>query len=679
MNRFLPILFHALFATVLAIVFGLPVSSQPVVAPTPETAGSPRGDNWGPYNITNSWEMGYRFHSVDGNIGKYRSDINFGNGIRLLGGTLGVHSRSGKGKWLDELLLDIRGIGNDPYQFSSLRMQKNALYRYDLLWRSSEYVNPAATFVPGSQILATNRQLQDHDLTLFPQSRLRFRVGYSNNAQTGPGVFTGQWFDSRGDEYAYWGDVRRAQREYRLGGDLEWRKMKLSVTRGWELFKDDTASAGIPVDPSGTNLTDRNSLSFLRRDEPVRGRTPFWRLNLHTDATATFTVQGKFTHSDGQRDFVFDEFARGTDRFGSGRNRQVLLSGTGGRVVTTGYLTLGWRPTPQWTLTNQSGYSHSRMEGDGRYSELNNGTAGAALVAFQQLEIRNISNTSEAIWQPRKWVGLFGNYHFSERRIRSAEALDLELPSALRPIEQFNQLRAGTGGIRLQPLKPLRISLSGEVGRNDRPFYQTSDKDYHAWNARVQYRVPKFNLASDFRSFTNTNSASLFIHSSAGRSWSATGGWSPRPGVQFDAGYSYLHLDTLSGLAYFANFELVESDKAYYLSNIHSIHAGVQVQIRKRVDLYAGYVRTQDRGDGRALATATAPQAVLRVAETAPFFAGAQVFPVAYQAPLARVSVVLHRNLRWNFGWQYYDYAETLLAGQNYSAHTGYVSLSYSF
>jgi hypothetical protein len=41
--------------------------------------------------------------------------------------------------------------------------------------------------------------------------------------------------------------------------------------------------------------------------------------------------------------------------------------------------------------------------------------------------------------------------------------------------------------------------------------------------------------------------------------------------------------------------------------------------------------------------------------------------------------VVLHRNLRWNAGWQYYDYSERLLRLQDYSAHTGYVSLSYSF
>jgi len=663
---------------VAALVLANQAVAQPTVAPTPETAGSPRGDNWGEYNITNSWEMGYRFHSVDGNTGKYRSDVNFGNGVRLLGGSLGVHSRNGRGKLFDELLLDVQGIGNDPYQLSSFRLQKNSLYRYDLLWRSNEYFNPSLTVAGGNHLLATNRQLQDHDFTLLPQSKARLRIGFSNNGQNGAGLWTGQWFDTRGDEYTYLADLRRTQREYRIGGDLEWRRVKLSVTRGWESFKDDTRF-GRPLLAAGANLVDRNTLTSFRRDEPVRGRTPYWRVHLHSEAAASFTVQGRLTHSDGQRDFVFDEFAQGTDRLGSERNRQVLLSGRGRRPVTTGHLTFSWRPSPQWTLTNQTGYYKSRMDGEGRYSELNNGNTGMTLVSFQSLGIRTISNTSDASWQPQKWVGVFGNYHFSERWIQSTELLEVELPSGSKPNEQVNRMHSGTGGVRLQPVKPLRISFSAEAGRNDKPFYPTSDKDFHALNARAQYRLAKYNISADYRSFNNSNSTSLFVHSSVGRSWSANGGWTPRAGVQLDAGYSYIHLDTLTGLAYFANFAQVDGDRSYYVSNLHTIHAGIQVRAKKRVDIYGGFVRTQDRGDGRSVANQPARPEFLLNPATVSQFAGVQVFPVSYQSPLFRLSVVLHRNLRWNAGWQYYDYTEKFLKLQDYTAHTGYVSLSYSF
>jgi len=37
-----------------------------VVAPTPETVGTARGENAGGYNITNSFDTGYRFADIGG-------------------------------------------------------------------------------------------------------------------------------------------------------------------------------------------------------------------------------------------------------------------------------------------------------------------------------------------------------------------------------------------------------------------------------------------------------------------------------------------------------------------------------------------------------------------------------------------------------------------------------------
>src|SRR5829696_8491418 len=135
--------------------------AQPTIAPTEPLTGSRRGQDVDGYNVTNSFELGYRWRNVDGNLGKYRSDVNFGNGIRLLGSTLTVHSKEGHGKYFDELLLNTQGLGADPYQFSSLRIQKNSIYRYDLLWRQNDYYNPALPIAAGQHLLDTSRKLQD--------------------------------------------------------------------------------------------------------------------------------------------------------------------------------------------------------------------------------------------------------------------------------------------------------------------------------------------------------------------------------------------------------------------------------------------------------------------------------------------------------------------------------------
>src|SRR5215471_15679008 len=162
--------------------------AQPVVAPTTEQVGSARGENKGDYNITNSFETGYRWSIVDGSLPEYRSVVNFGNGLRLLSSSLSVDSKDGHGKYFDQILLNTIGLGNDPYQNATLRIQKNSLYRYDLTWRLNAYYNPGLTVAGGLHRMDTVRRLQDHELTLLPQSHYRFRVGYSRNTQDGPAL-----------------------------------------------------------------------------------------------------------------------------------------------------------------------------------------------------------------------------------------------------------------------------------------------------------------------------------------------------------------------------------------------------------------------------------------------------------------------------------------------------------
>ena len=87
----------------------------------------------------------------------------------------------------------------------------------------------------------TRRRLQDHDLTLLPQSHFKFHLGYSRNDQTGPALSTVQEFDASGLAYPVFMDVRREWNEYRLGADAEFAGFKFTVLRRWDFYKDDSA------------------------------------------------------------------------------------------------------------------------------------------------------------------------------------------------------------------------------------------------------------------------------------------------------------------------------------------------------------------------------------------------------------------------------------------------------
>jgi hypothetical protein len=229
----------------------------------------------------------------------------------------------------------------------------------------------------------------------------------------------------------------------------------------------------------------------------------------------------------------------------------------------------------------------------------------------------------------------------------------------------------------------LTINLDGEVARANHPLTPISDKNYHAINGRVEYRVKRLQLSTTYRQVYNLNPPLSFSNfSSHSRQYSANASWAPKNWFSVDASYTKLHLDTLDGLAFFAGpigsrSTLQTGDSSVYVSNIHGANLGVRFGIKKRADLWVGYSITKDTGDGRATAVpVTLGDPILAL------LSSVQTFPLTYQSPLARLSIKITPKLRWNAAYQFYGYGEQfhiLGYDQNYHAHTGYTSVLWSF
>ncbi|MBV8818209.1 MAG: hypothetical protein JO022_07610, partial [Acidobacteriaceae bacterium] len=194
-----------------------------------------------------------------------------------------------------------------------------------------------------------------------------------------------------------------------------------------------------------------------------------------------------------------------------------------------------------------------------------------------------------------------------------------------------------------------------------------------ALNARVQYKYKNLLVAATVQSSYKFTPVSLSAYSSEARTYTASGSWTPREWLSFDAGYSRLHVYSLGGIAYFANSQLVQGDSSLYLSNINAVNLDMRLGWKKRVDFFVGFNRVQDVGDGRAnpLGSGTA--------STLTLFQAAQTFPMHFDSPQGRISVRLSERLRWNLGYQYYGYREKFYLSQGYRANTGYSSLTFSF
>ncbi len=648
--------------------------AQTVVAPTPETVGSARGKNWDDYNITNSFEVGYRFADVSGNDGKYRSDENYRNGVRLLSGSFSANSKDGHGWLFDEILLNTQGLGGDPYESASLRIQKNRLYRYDMLWRLDEYYNPALSIDNGSHFRNTSHRLLDNDFVLFPQSKIQFRLGYSRNDQDGPALSTVQLFNARGDIFTPFMNVKRIYNEYRIGNDIEVAGFKFTWMRAWNNFREDsTYLAGADL---GQNPTDNNTLQSLYRADPLHGNSPLWRGNLHGERKL-WALNARITYVGAQRNYAQDETAIGFNP--SAINLQTLVSGSASRPTTAGDFSISFFPTERISIVNNTSVYTTRISGDSAFLQVNNALEAQNLLFFQFLGIRTITNSTDITFRISPMVSLFGGYHYSTREIRSIENLsfpDFPGPPAGVAYNQNDHVNSGVGGIRVKPWKPVTISLSGELSRSDRPFTPIADRNFHSLNGRVQYKAKSLLLSAAYREQYNTNSITLSVHSSHARDYLFNASWSNK-WVTFDAGYSKLHLDSVSGIDFFAASQFLQGLNSVYISNVHAGNVGARFVLSKRVDLYAGYTITRDAGDGRST-----PAPVGVTDPTVLLLAPAQTFPLSFQSPQARLSVSLRQKLRWNLGWQLYNYHEDFqlfVVSQNYHAHTGFTSILWSF
>jgi len=664
------------------------LKAQQVAAPTPEQVGPARGENTGNYNITQSFEIGYRWSLVGGDLGEYRSDVNYGNGLRLLGSNFTMNSKDGHGHYFDSILVNTIGLGNDPYQAATLRIEKNGLYRYDMLWRLNDYYNPGLTVAGGTHLMDTSRRMQDHDLTLLPLSPVRFRVGYSRNTQTGPALSTAQEFDANGSGLPVFSNVRRQWNEYRLGADVDYAGFKFTVLRRWSFFKDDTPFSALGAAAAGT-AADQTVLQTFNRSEPIHGRNPGWLGNLFTNRKY-WAMNARISYVTGKNDFAQDESATGIGVLGAAANRQIVVSGNAERPMLAADLNLSLFPTSRLSIVNNTSVSSLRISGPSIYSEVDTGIDLGTTVNFRYLGDRLVTNSTDLNYRVTDWIGFFAGYGYTARLVRTIE--DFSIPafnvSSNNLYETSNHMHTGRIGVRIRPVKPLTIALNGEISHADNPLTPVSEGNFHTLGGRVSYRARKLQLSTSYGEVYNIGApGSVTTFSSHSRNYSANASLAPNNWFSLDASYMKLHLDTVTGLQLFAGLnrsQLQTGFSSFYISNVHAANLGARFAIAKRADLYIGYTITKDTGDGPG--TGLTGVISTNPPDTAPVVAGllasVQTFPLSYQSPLARVSFRISSKVRWNAGWQFYNYSElfhVFAFNQNFHANTGYTSILWAF
>lgn len=720
-----------------------PSPPKPATAPTQSAAPSENGEEAGAYTITSSVEIGYRGLSVDGNLNKYQSDLNYKAGPRLFDSSFHAQAKPGEGGPFDSLLVTTSGWGSDPNGQMRISVEKSEWYRFEGSYRRFKYfralnniANPnyrtascptcrtTETFA-GQHSYDTRQQVGDFDLVILPKNeRVRFNVGFSPSRYSGPAFTTWHY---GGDDFMFLSNSRYRANDFRVGADWKLGPVDFSFQQGLRRFRDDTTiderSVNLGVNPTATNAF----LTSMSRQQPVRGSVNHSRFSAHTLLAKKLDITGRFIYSSAKTNFDYVETVTGvnfntriTNIPGAISPPNLLpfgqwdFNGSAKRPNSLGDFGVTYLATDKLRLSNTFRVETFQITGGVFYNGLfnltrTNGTGAVSLrpsgAASELTKYRKFLNTTEADYQfdPRfsaRFGYRYGSRHV-ERYFSGANFANNGAPPLASSAEEHdNHTNTFFGGIKARPVKGWTLAFDAERGTSDNVFTRTGNYDYWNIRARSRYAMTRnLRLNVAFIARDNSNPAEVdqsgtsvsltdFGVDVKSRVFTSSVDWTANESLSFSAGYNYHWQNSDAVIQYAFNATCPPPVPG----NTNSCITGNSLYFVRNhyfnFDTVAQpfrrvtlYAAYRINKDLGQGDRISAPLNNLLVTS----------YPMSYQSPEGRVAIRLNRWLDWNLGYQYYNYNESRLADynfgtfivsprpQNYHAHLPYTSLRIYF
>jgi hypothetical protein len=369
----------------------------------------------GNYNLKQSIEIGYRWTDFAGNQDVFDTFLNLHQGPRLVGQTLEMRPLTRGVGLFDNFYLTSFGYGGDPNNFSMLRVSKDKWYNFNASFRRDQNYwnynllanplnpassNPAVPIVQSPHRMATIRRMSNVNLTLLPQSRVRFRLGYYRNISDGP------TFSSfhEGTDALIFQDWKQTLNSYQIGVDFRLApRTQVSYDQFFQYFKGDTSyldqnltyqlSNGTPVDlgliyDTANNSPCRNPITnpsttpptvsstcnaFLAysRSGPMRTKYPTEQVTFQSSSIQNLDMSGRFVYNSSDTNIVdSSEFFQGY----VSRTSQLQFAVTGPaqakRVSVSTDFAATYHVTPKFRLVEEFRFWNYRIPGQYVSTEL---------------------------------------------------------------------------------------------------------------------------------------------------------------------------------------------------------------------------------------------------------------------------------------------------------------------
>jgi hypothetical protein len=605
--------------------------ATPAAAPTPETT------------VTGSLDLGYRFNSVGGSLDTYRSVVDMGSGVRLLGLDLTIESAARK--WFDRIDVRGSGWGGDPYTTAHVDATRHDWYRFNFDYRDVAYFNFLPSFADptiGSGIFLdqqsfdSHRRMMDFELELLPGHWIVPYVGYSHDSGFGTGITD---FVNGINSYPVEDRPRDSTNNYRGGVRLELKKFHVTLEQGGTTFKDDqqvftsTQNFGNNTSPL---LGEQLNLTSLTQAYGVRGDSIYSKAVLIANPTPWLDLFGEFLYSRPDTSVNYSQYNVGqfadlaTLLFYT--TELDLLNAAAKQPHTTARLGFEIRPMRRlrviesWTTDRLHSASSGILN-----QQILTPAMTTLLNSFTDLMVMNYNREQvDALFDLTSRITLRGGYRYEWGDGLTDGAL---ISGSATETGQLKR-QVGLGGVSYRALAGLSFSVDFEGSGGDRAYFRTSLQDYQKARIQARYRVrPSLVFSAGFSVLSNQNPNPAVNYSFLSRDNSASVTWTPNNSKRITVTGEYTRATMRSDITYIVPQDFTTAN-SIYRDNVHEASALVNLVIP---------------GFG-----ANGP----RLSAGGSLFRSSGSRPTEFYQPTMRFTTPPYKRMSWYGEWRYYGFAE---------------------
>src|ERR1022692_2742816 len=685
----------------------------------------------GGYLIHQSIELGYRSTDISGSGNMYDTLVNLQQGPRFLDETLSMQSQAHQGFLFDNLYLNSFGWGGDPNNALRLRADKGKWYNLQGSFRRDQsfsdfdlLANPLnpSTSTPTIQaqnsphLFDTVRRMSDFDLTLLPQSRVSFRLGFSHNNMTGPSYSS----IHEGTEALFLQDWNTTMNSYRMGVDFRIApRTVFSYDQFLDYYKGDTdyqldpinqafvpttpvssVSLGLSIDTVNKEpcavLTGQTSLivngtltnvtcsaySSYMRNQRIRTSTPTERISLRSNYFQRVDLVASFSYSDAEMSTPLYESFGGLIT----RTSTLAFLGAGtadaSRISDAADLGATVHLTKHLRLIEKFYFWAYRIPQNGNFSESDSdcinpkactlltslsATAPTIVPTLQQASFNQTwtRNQVELAWDISKKTGARIGYRYGDREFNHFSDFLTGGEDHFVGLEKTALL-----GLWARPTHDLRLNFDLEHTNYNAVFVRMSPRKEARYRFQTTYTPRSWaTLGGSINLLQQSNADAQTQYLGHNQNYGLTASLAPRERFGVDLAYNFNSV-IQNALICFNDTPPTGVILPFVANANNNDCAGNDTSNNSMANSYYtnhtnfGMAAVRFKPAKRVMANVG--YSIISVDGSVPQFNSLQPLgslQYKYQQPVANLSVDIGHKWAYNMGWNYYQYGEGSFVG----------------